>query len=129
MDNVHTCDSTTAPYAPDGTLFLDFLAKLNGGLGVGTCLAGHCDWRIPSETELLSIVDTTIPDCGSEENPCVDPVFEPLHALELGVWSSTTHTSNPGGARDVYLFTGDTFAYSKSISDTGRAVRTASTLP
>lgn len=124
VDNVYTWGSASPPYAPDGTLFTDFLAKLNGGLGAGKCLEGHCDWRIPSEDELNSIVDQSIPDCGTTETPCVDPAFLPIHSDELGVWSSTSHSSNPAAARDVYLYTGDVTPLIKTQSDTGRAVRT-----
>ncbi len=125
-DNTYTWGSTPPPYPPDGTLFLDFLAKLNGGLGVHECLADHCDWRIPSEAELLSIVDLTIPDCGTEETPCIDPVFLPIHGFAQANWSSTTFSGNPTGAREVYLYTGDTFPNTKSFDDPARAVRTAS---
>jgi len=35
---------------PDGTVFTDFLAKLNDTAGGGTrCFAGYCDWRLPNE--------------------------------------------------------------------------------
>ena len=59
---------TLSGTAADGSLFETFLATLNGGdyyspsvgqdvsAGVGTCLANHCDWRIPTVAELQTIV-------------------------------------------------------------------------
>jgi hypothetical protein len=54
----------------------------------------------------------------------VDVVFLPLHSDEAAVWSSTTHAGNPTGAKEVYLYTGDTFATVKTSSDPAMAVRT-----
>ena len=124
-DNLYSWGSTSPPYPPTGTLFVDFLAKLNGGLGAATCLAGHCDWRIPSEAEFLSIIDTTIPDCGTAVKPCIDSLFLPLHGFEQANWTSTTFAANPTGAREAYLYSGDTFTTTKTLTDPARAVRTA----
>lgn len=62
---------------PDGTLFSEFLPGLNNcesgdGIGTSTGLGGYCDWRVPTVTELGSIL---IPGCAG--GPCIHPAFGP----------------------------------------------------
>jgi len=47
--------------------------------GWTTCFARRCDWRVPTITELRSIVDVTVPGCGTG-SPCIDPVLGPTVA-------------------------------------------------
>ena len=44
------------PPKPDGDAFTEFLGSLNDADGSG-CLAGHCDWRVPTGDELETLVD------------------------------------------------------------------------
>jgi hypothetical protein len=90
---------TLSGTAADGSLFETFLATLNGGdyyspsvgqdvsAGVGTCLANHCDWRIPTVAELQTIVELSASGCGSG-SPCIDPAFGPTQAAFY--WSSSS---------------------------------------
>jgi len=64
QDNAYTW-STGSPFNPDGTAFTLFLATLNRT----PCFAGHCDWRLPSVTELQSLIDY------AQFAPATDPVF------------------------------------------------------
>ena len=77
---------------PDGTAFTDFLGTLNRGTtqnGVATtgCFADHCDWRLPTITELAGIADATYCSSGF----CLDPIFSPVGTLAY--WSGTTDAS------------------------------------
>jgi hypothetical protein len=63
-------------------------------------LAGYDDWRLPSETELLGIVNW------GRSNPAIDSVFQQV--LSEIYWSSTPYAdngSNPtGGANSTYAW-------------------------
>jgi hypothetical protein len=89
LDDPHDVDNlyrwSTGSSLPDGEAFTDFLVKLNGGpTGVGDCVvsgttqtggfANHCDWRLPTIAELQTIVDPSVPGCGSG-SPCIPPIF------------------------------------------------------
>jgi hypothetical protein len=68
-------------------------------------LAGHSDWRLPSVTELLSIVDT------STSNPSIDRMFLPQTLTDYYFWSSTPYAvppdaGPPGSAWGVYFNNG-----------------------
>ena len=88
---------------PDGTAFTQFLARLNDCPSTdGTTLtggfAGHCDWRLPTEVELLGILDPGASGCGSG-SPCIDQtVFGPTKSV---YWSATTFATYPDDVWDV----------------------------
>ncbi len=95
VDNTYTWTANSP--AADGTLFADFLAKMNctisatGGCGPGN----HRDWRIPTIAELRTIL-TADPNCSLFISPCIDPIFGPTAAV--GYWSSSSLAGDPGDA-------------------------------
>jgi hypothetical protein len=94
--------SATASWNPDGTLFTDFIAALDGGnyydssTGVVVnfkprpCFANHCDWRVPTIAELTSILLAPFP-CGT--SPCIDPTFGTT--VSNFYWSSISVSGTP----------------------------------
>jgi hypothetical protein len=65
QDNTYTWSTGSPAYNPDGTAFTSFLATLNSA----PCFAKHCDWRLPTMTELQSLV------AYERWAPAIDPVF------------------------------------------------------
>ena len=75
----------------DGTLYTDFIAKLNGAVAhfvESEQLGGSRDWRAPTLAELQTLLAEPCPGSGSGSGPCVvDPVFLP--AAKFLYWTST----------------------------------------
>jgi len=81
VDNQYTWGTTTPPFLANGTVFTDFLGKLNGVDG-SPCFTGKCDWRLPTADELISV--------GGCALPCVDSVLGPSVAA---YGSANSHSS------------------------------------
>jgi hypothetical protein len=123
---------TSTGTAADGSLFTNFLATLNGGdyynpadmldetSAAGSCLANHCDWRIPTIAELAAITELNAA-CMSGTSLCIDPVLEPIQASSY--WSSSSWASRTDGA--WYFVFSDAVAglISKATKNYARAVR------
>jgi len=103
---------------PDGTVFTDFLPRLNGviaGSAATEQLGGYSDWRLPTSAELQTILDC------SYGSPCIDPIFGPTgHAL---YWTSTAYADNLMDAWHVNFNVGGVLAAGKGMALRVRAVR------
>jgi hypothetical protein len=111
---------------PDGTVFTDFLYRLNGGTsanGQATsgCFTGHCDWHLPTIEELAAIMDVSQGQCGGGSGACIDPIFGPSQGFYY--WSASTDAGSPHGDWIVYFFGFGAGTDVKTYSDYARAVR------
>lgn len=120
VDNQYSWGVGAAPWGPIGTVFSEFLARLNGGGGPNTCLAGHCDWRLPTQEELEGILATP---CSA--TPCIPQALAPMNDSVRSVyWSATTYGPLPDSAMAVNFAVGRTLPYQKGSSGLyARAVR------
>jgi Protein of unknown function (DUF1566) len=103
----------------DGTAFTDFLGELNrdvsqNGVRVTGCFANHCDWRLPTSEELLSLVD-------SRRFPRIDAIFGPTQGNLY--WSDTTWEQNSRRAWGLNFQTLDFDPFDKTGYLFVRAVR------
>jgi hypothetical protein len=114
VDNVYAWSATST--APDGSVFSDMLARLNGASG-GTPYANHTDWRLPNLSDFWSIAvrSCSIPPC------VVDAAFLPAKAAQ----HPTGHTwyRRPDLATYMNFLFGDSGPQYKTQSAPVRAVR------
>jgi hypothetical protein len=92
---------------PDGGLFTDFVERLNGRLcTTASCpgLGGHSDWRVPTLSELQTLLDPTQGRCSGDggSGPCIAPVLGPTQLAEY--WSSSTYADGPSYAWMLRFF-------------------------
>jgi hypothetical protein len=126
VDNSYTWSGTSygGTNIMDGTITTTFLAALNAGDG----FAGHTDWRIPNQNELLSLVNY------ENVNPSVDAAFNTSCAASCTLltcsctkssyyWSSTTYRGFPDFAWGAGFYDGYDYANVKSDYSYVRAVR------
>ena len=81
--------------------------------------SGHDDWRLPSQIELVSLLDYS--DLG-QGHPAIDSALFPDTPL-AAFWSSTTLAGAETNAWTVYFDAGFTYAYDMSTVARVRCVR------
>ena len=127
VDNAYTWTSLEDGNAtnPDGTLFVNFLNELNKkDQATKSCFAGHCDWRLPTKAELLSIRHAIC-----RRPPCIDPEFGPNAGGPVAAvkyWSGDSVEGKPNFAWAVKFFAGRPNNTQKKFPLLGRAIRTGS---
>lgn len=129
-DNAYTWGMSVAPYTMNGTMMTTFLAALNAA----PCFAGYCDWRIPSEFELYTLVNLQIaypgPTVHSAFNSCAAGCAATSPTCSCTqpnyYWSSTTYQNFADNAWGVYFYDGYTGAHYKTYNGYVRAVRAGS---
>jgi len=124
VNNAYTWSAATPFTEPTGTLFTDFLKRINLGESVAIALntvtqAGYTDWRIPNVFELQSILLAPSP---CDTTPCIDTVFGPT-GVNSFYWSSSSFASGSILAWYVSFIIGDVVIDNKDNVRRVRAVR------
>lgn len=139
ITNPHDADNlyTWADFlsVPNGSVFDDFLVRLNSPIGAGAsapngdqmeigatatgCYANHCDWRLPTLEDLRTILQGVFPNCNA--SPCIHPEFDP--GVEGYYWTISSVSQNTNNAWRVDMSDGGIAAHVKTQSSLARAVR------
>ncbi len=138
VNNQYSWSATGNP--PNGSVFTVFLYGLNQDqitfqdhAPITGCFAKHCDWRLPTYTELLSIVERRVCLDSTQRpdgHPCIDPKFGPTQPNAFqgpgatAYWSATTYANDNTASVNVDFYNGFIVGGAKaSIPDYARAVR------
>ncbi len=130
-DNDYMWTNVFQGSAADGTVFTDFLSRLNACESLGVPFqdtvtggfAGYCDWRLPTISELQTILDLTATGCAAGSSPCINAAFLPVSTFARQYWSSTTLAQYPPGAWWMDFDLGSAESVGKTNPAFVRAVR------
>lgn len=127
VDNAYTWSGTDPGEV--GTVFSDFLAKLNYGVSyplstttVG-CYAGHCDWRLPTREEMKTIIGVSLPACTGGGSCTYDDFLPEVGASGPSKWTLSTYGGAEYGAWIIDIDGNEEDGDFKNVAHGVRAVR------
>jgi hypothetical protein len=85
----------------------------------GLTLGGHSDWYLPTEIQLISLLDDSVPS-----GPTIDATVFPDTPAEY-YWSSVPMATSPANAWLIDFNTGSAYSAAVAVSDYVRCVREA----
>jgi hypothetical protein len=122
--------ATASSGVRDGGAFLDFIARLNGEFdpdAADGCFANRCDWRIPSISELQTILIGPEAAPGQaatcSAGPCIDPGFAAVGGATRNSAYWGNRVDDPGRYAAQFQ-NGNVFLFSHTTNLFVRAVRT-----